>query len=160
MFPILGRSSSHRGGTDIKLLLQPRDIDIQGGSDFYVEYAPKEVEFRVHVFCGRIIKISEKRRDGGGDYDPVCWNLGSGWTFMNPSNETPPAAYQAVAAVMVHKLDFGAVDIMMSAEGEAFVLEVNTAPGLHEHSLEIYGEALREELGLSDVPGIENVDFE
>ena len=48
----------------------------------------------------------------------------------------------AIKAVEALDLDFGAVDIIETRQGEIFVLEVNTAPGLEGKTVESYGNAI------------------
>ena len=50
---------------------------------------------------------------------------------------------QSVAAVRSLGLDFGAVDVV-ERQNKAYVLEVNTAPGLVGTTLEKYVDAIRE----------------
>ena len=97
------------------------------------ERAPKE--FRAHIFKGRSIRISEKDHVAFHDY-----------TTVRPSVEDRTvlreAAKRAVAAL---GLDFGAVDILASEDGqEAWVLEVNTAPGLGGSMPRVYAETFLE----------------
>lgn len=155
--PVLGRNTSHMAGRDIHLVLQPKDIP--GDADFYTEYIPKQYEFRVHVFKGQIFKISQKKRMDEPEYDPVCWNYDSGWRFLNPDIE-PHGLQQAIPAVTSHKLDFGAVDIMITPDGDPYVLEVNTAPGCCPSTLEMYGEQIANAIGLENYPGMEAVEWE
>ena len=91
-------------------------------------------EFRVHVFKGKIIFIQQKRRASGfrdnADYSNVVRNHGNGWIYAHNNMATPndkclAAAVKAVEAV---GLDFGAVDVLTHQQ-DAWVLEVNTAPG-------------------------------
>ena len=55
----------------------------------------------------------------------------------------PPAALRtaALAAVRAIGLDFGAVDCATSHDGGAFIIEVNTGPGLQGVALERYTAA-------------------
>lgn len=123
----------------------------------FVQFIPKHRQFRVHVFDGlatrtrEIIHVSElsgqpgsmafKRNEGVRTQD--IWNYGNGFRYMVVQGQRPngviPAAKAAVAAL---KLDFGAVDIITTKEGEVYVLEVNTAPGLGPLTLEWYTEHL------------------
>lgn len=91
-------------------------------------------EWRVHVFNGSITHVQVKRRRNGYQDDPNyredVRNHSTGWIYatenINPSQAVLRNAVDAVAAL---GLDFGAVDII-SRRDEAWVLEVNTAPGL------------------------------
>ncbi len=93
-------------------------------------------EFRIHVFKGKVIFVQlKKRRNGWRDletYSNVVRNHGNGWIYASAPDTTAPnaSAYNnAILAVSSLGLDFGAVDVM-THENEAWVLEVNTAPGL------------------------------
>lgn len=91
-------------------------------------------EWRVHVFNGSITHVQVKRRRNGYQDDPNyredVRNHSTGWIYatenINPSQAVLRNAVDAVAAL---GLDFGAVDVI-SRRDEAWVLEVNTAPGL------------------------------
>jgi len=141
-FPMLGRSSSHMQGRDLKLYLQPRDISPMGAPDYFVQYIPKKTEYRVHVIDNRVVKVSEKRLTDESEYDQLVWNYETGWTFRHPSEPIHPHIYTSIAAVNALDLDFGAVDVLVSTDNELYVLEVNTCPGLSDNSLELYVEHL------------------
>lgn len=92
-------------------------------------------EYRVHVFCGKVIFVQQKRRANGWreneNYSNVVRNHGNGWVYGHEEITAPIQAVidQAKLAVSALGLDFGAVDVL-SRQDEAWVLEVNTAPGL------------------------------
>lgn len=120
-------------------------------------------EFRVHVFKGKIIYIQQKRRrDGWQDqsgYSNLVRNHASGWIYATQS-ATPinaAAKREAIKSVAALGLDFGAVDIITNRE-DAFVLEVNTAPGMTGTTLEVYSRALSEVFAGNEVTG-ETVDL-
>lgn len=149
-FPCMGRKRDHVGGTDVVRCIQK--IDIQraqaAGCEFFVRYVPKSNEYRLHVFGERIIKASQKvRTNEEVPYDPWVWNLASGFTFRVPDERVPATTrYMAVMAVELAGLDFGAVDIIVGDDGLPYVLEVNTAPGLHTDSgFEAYVKRIMEE---------------
>lgn len=91
-------------------------------------------EWRVHVFNGVITHVQVKRRRNGYQEDPAyredVRNHSTGWIYatenINPSEAVLRNAVNAVSAL---GLMFGAVDII-SRNSDAWVLEVNTAPGL------------------------------
>ena len=139
-FPMLGRSFSHTQGKDIKLYLQPRDIEAKGRSDYYTELIQKKTEFRMHVVGEDVIKISEKIPTKG--YDSVVWNLENGFTFRSPrSSVSYDDMQQAIDSVKALGLDFGAVDLVRDPADYLYTLEVNTAPRLEENTMEAYAEA-------------------
>lgn len=147
-FPCLGRKREHVGGNDIVLCLQRADLAIatgapdQGGfgCEFFSQYIPTADEYRLHVYGERVIKTSKKVRtpNEDGRFAPFqAWvrNFGAGYTFRQPEERVPATTkYMAIQAVELAGLDFGAVDIIVSDEGRPYVLEVNTAPGLHTDS--------------------------
>lgn len=158
-YPMLGRSESHARGEDINLILQQRD-DFLTENDFYTEYIPTYLEYRMHVVDGEVVKVHEKRKRHEAENHPYIRNSETGWVFVNP-RETPPPDEMAVDAVGALGLDFGAVDVVREENtGDHYVLEVNSAPSLDEANMERYGDAFAEQVGLHDWPGLEAVDFE
>jgi hypothetical protein len=158
-YPALGRAENHTRGEDINLILQWRDAYLTSDNDYFVEYIPTDLEYRMHVVNGEVVKVHEKRLRSEADNHPFIRNSETGWVFVEPRDE-PPAESLAVDAVGALGLDFGAVDVIRSETGEEYVLEVNTAPSLDEANLERYGDALAEQVGIEDYPGLEAVEFE
>lgn len=85
----------------------------------FMEKIYMEREFRVHVFKGKSLRISEKLFNDEGKYTTIKPTL-------SRRKHIREAAKQAVEAL---GLDFGTVDILAD-EDRAYVLEVNTAPGV------------------------------
>ncbi|MCR4308198.1 MAG: hypothetical protein NUV80_06590 [Candidatus Berkelbacteria bacterium] len=110
----------------------------------YVLYKKKRREFRVHVFNGSVIDVSQKRRRNNVEDGGYIRNLANGWVFCRDSIVEPPDLRQiAVAAVKALGLNFGACDIIWNEkENKCYVLEVNTAPGLEGTTLQRYTEAI------------------
>jgi hypothetical protein len=110
-------------------------------------------EYRVHVFHGEVIDVVQKRKmssekleEEGLIYDPHVRNHDKGWVFSREGIDVPESVRQAaIAATVAVGLDFGAVDIIVrrNALSQAFVLEINTAPGLEGTTLTRYAEAIR-----------------
>lgn len=113
----------------------------------YVRYIPKEQEYRVHVFRGNVFFAQRKARKLDVPDGEVNWqvrNLAGGFIYANQAIEAPQAACRnAVAAVTALELDFGAVDVVVTATGKCYVLEVNCAPGLAGSTLEKYVEVFK-----------------
>ena len=98
----------------------------------FMEFVDAPREYRVHIFQGKSVRLSEKAY-----LDPDDKKLG--YTTAKPQHEVEhvrEAAKQAVAAV---GLDFGAVDVLANDE-ECWVLEVNAAPGLGGSMPRLYAE--------------------
>lgn len=128
------------------------DVNNLPDAPLYVQYIKKEQEFRIHV--GRkngqtqIIAVQRKARDRSIPDDKVNWqvrNHANGFVFVrgdaNPSPATIETACNALGAIV---LDFGAVDIVYNAkEDKAYVLEINTAPGLEGQTIADYASFFR-----------------
>jgi glutathione synthase/RimK-type ligase-like ATP-grasp enzyme len=89
----------------------------------FMEFIDAPKEFRIHVFKGKSIRISQKAfTDDRKDY-----------TTVKPDPELPKKhlRHAAIAAVEALDLDFGTVDMLASDDQQSvWVLEVNCAPGL------------------------------
>lgn len=113
----------------------------------YVEYIPKQDEFRVHVVGESIIAVQRKARDRNNpNPDWKVRNHANGFIFIREGFETPQAVLDsAVSAIGALGLDFGAVDVIWNNKrGRAYVLEVNTAPGLEGRTIDDYAKAFSE----------------
>lgn len=155
----LDRASEGRGIE----VLTPERVTADGGllqAPVYTEAIDKGREYRVHVGFvdgfARIIDVQRKiRRPGVDDTDrPFIWNHSNDFIFVrNDVNErTVPQQVQmaALAALRVSGLHFGAVDIIMPRRGRAsidempaYVLEINTSPGMTGRTVERYAEYFR-----------------
>lgn len=71
-----------------------------------------------------------------------------GWKFKGvaPTNVTKDIRDVSLAAVKALGLDFGAVDLVIDLEGNPFILEVNSAPGLEGTAFDKWTEALKGKL--------------
>ena len=136
-------------GEGIELIEHPEDLP---EAPLYVQYIKKEQEYRIHV--GRsndqtqILAVQRKARDLSVPIECVDWkvrNHDNGFVFAregaNPNDDTLQAACNALGAL---GLDFGAVDIIYNQErNKAYVLEINTAPGLEGQTIEDYTNFFR-----------------
>lgn len=123
----------------------------------YVEYIPKDSEWRVHVFRMKngpeIIDIQKKARPSHiskDDIDMEVRNHDNGWIFKRDGIDPPECVKQVACQCMeALSLDFGAVDVIYSKKKKrAYVLEVNSAPGLEGTTVIKYAEAMKGMLGL------------
>jgi hypothetical protein len=154
-FPLLGRKTRGQGGRDIELCMQFSDVGRIQGMDFFSEYIPTSREFRVHAFEGEVLKISEKMLTEEEKFKvPWIRNFDNGFTFRNVQNlrghhrvRVEEAGRNAVDALGLH---FGAVDVVLGDDGEVYVLEVNTGPGLSDNSLEVYARKFAEILEIPE----------
>lgn len=141
---LIGRPDFHTRGRGFWLCRTTEDVEraLAGtrrkmASTHFMEYiattmAPKE--FRVHVFLGDSIRISEKRHT---EFHK--------WTSVRPDPDLPKryireAAKKAIEAIGV---DFGVVDILTSQDQtEVWVLEVNVGPGLGGSTPRLWAQTL------------------
>ena len=127
-------------------------IDHEGAfvyAPLYTQYVNKTQEYRIHVHNGKVFFVQRKARDMDVPNEDVNWkirNHANGFIYANKDVVVSDVAKdQAIAACAALGLDFGAVDIILSARGDDwFVLEVNTAPGLTGTTLEKYTEQFKE----------------
>lgn len=118
----------------------------------YVKYIKKQQEYRVHVGRGQgshavyeVIAVQRKARDRNVPDHEVNWsvrNHKNGFNFVRNGFNTPNQVTEvARKALEVSRLDFGAVDVVYNEkQDKAYVLEINTAPGLEGQTVEDYKE--------------------
>lgn len=114
-------------------------------ASLYVQYVKKKDEYRVHL--GRknedpeIIAVQRKARSNSAQN--VNWQVRShnnGFVFVRNNVNPPPCVIEAaVKSFTASSLDFGAVDVIWNEQQEkAYVLEINTAPGLEGQTIQDY----------------------
>ncbi len=136
-------------GEGIEIVEYTKDLP---AAPLYVQYIKKEQEFRIHVGrrngITKIIAIQRKARDRSVPDGDVNWqvrNHDNGFIFVRGDANPHPAVVSAASdALQSLGLDFGAVDIIWNAkEGKAYVLEINTAPGLEGQTVDDYADFFR-----------------
>ena len=115
----------------------------------YVWYIRKTKEFRVHVCGGQAVAVQEKRRESDNEQtedQKLIRNRDNGWVFCVQEVHEPAGLRDvAVDACAKLGLDMGAVDMIQSKEGQLYVLEVNTKPGLESPTvLDAYVSKIKE----------------
>ena len=115
----------------------------------YTKYIKKRYEFRVHV--GRTssttfttIDLTRKALKNGHQPHKVR-NTANGYVFVRNGVVAPDQVIQeAYKAIDALDLDFGAVDVIWNEHHQrAYVLEVNTAPGIEGTTVNKYAEYFR-----------------
>lgn len=113
----------------------------------FVKYIKKQQEYRIHVGQRNrqsiIIAQQRKARNRAVPDDAVNWqvrNHQNGFVFVREGFVTPQAVLDAAQrALRATGLDFGAVDVIFNERsGQAYVLEINTAPGLEGQTVQDY----------------------
>lgn len=131
--------------------IELRDASDLPSAPLYVQYVPKKAEYRVHVVGERVVLVQRKARNP--ECDNPNWkvrNHANGFIFVRNDVQAPgEVTDQAVRAVRALGLDFGAVDIIWNdRQQKAFVLEVNTAPGLEGSTVDDYAQGFRTLIGI------------
>lgn len=113
----------------------------------YTAYIPKKAEYRFHVFDGLIIDIQQKKKKKDFDEtqrDTRVRNLHNGYVYCRDGVSPPDgAAAMAVRAVNACGYLYGAVDVVYNEKrNQAYVLEVNSRPGLQGTTLDRYADAI------------------
>ncbi len=111
----------------------------------------KRREYRVHVFCGKVIGIYEKIPNiDGAENRPKLFKSDT-CKFVRCDlalSRVDQAAQEiCIASVQALGLDFGGVDLIRNKNGEFFVCEVNSSPGLNSQMIEKYKREINELLG-------------
>lgn len=117
----------------------------------YVKYIKKSAEYRVHIFNGEVIDVQKKKKRQETPNEEVDYKVRSyqnGWVFCREDiNYDDQVIEESKKAVGSLGLDFGAVDVIWNEHYQkAYVLEVNTAPGLEGTTLINYADAIEQEL--------------
>lgn len=128
-------------GDGIEVLDGPYEPDMTvKNAPLYTRGVFNTGEYRVHVFDGDVILYQKKSRRVDEETGEVVTaegaeadvrNLASNWVYRTGNlNRLERVEDLALSAVQALGLDFGAVDIIKDQDGNVFVLEVNTAPGI------------------------------
>lgn len=137
-----------RGHSGAGIHIFPADQDLPD-CPLYTQYIKRTSEYRVHVFWDTVlcIQIKLRRRERLEEFeDDRIRNLANGWVYCHAEPSTVPVSVteEAIKSVESLNLDFGAVDVIWNRVHGAFVLEVNTAPGLTGRTLEAYVNKFRQ----------------
>lgn len=148
---VMGRSANGSCGTDI--VFYEDDPGQFQSSEFWVQYKKKKFEFRVHIVAGEVISLQQKAiRSADAEGQPIpagtidfrIRNHRNGFIFKRNEITVPSDVIEQakLAFRAVPGLDFGAIDVIYNQhEDKAYVLEINTAPGLEGQTLTDYTKA-------------------
>lgn len=112
----------------------------------YTLYKKKKREFRVHVFQGVVVSVTEKKRKAGWTdaRDTKIRNLANGYVFCQEVTNEPEGLRElALKAAAVVQSDFKGVDIGYNEKNnDLFVIEVNSAPGITGSNINKYAQGI------------------
>jgi len=128
--PVIVRPAQHAQGRHVYLCPNHDTLKHACGlfKDYYIsQYINKTAEYRVFVAQGRAVWVAKKTP---GNPKDIAWNVAKGGRFDNVSfSEWPLKIVKtAIEAFNLSSLDFGGVDVMEDEKGNAYVLEINSAP--------------------------------
>lgn len=146
-YPVVARTILNgHSGAGIVIASTPDSLP---NCSLYVKYEKKRDEYRVHVGRGgKLISLQQKKRRNG--VENPNWqirNHDNGFIYaregVNPPKQVIDAAHRTLEVL---DLDFGAVDVIWNNTQErAYVLEINTAPGLEGQTVRDYARFFRGE---------------
>lgn len=127
------------------ILVVPPNSEVPS-APLYTRYVPKDAEYRVHIVSGEVIDTQRKIRNPS--VEPRDWKIRShqnGFIFVRRGVEAAQDVHrQALLAFNASGLDFAACDVIWNQKKQqAFVLELNSAPGLMGSTVTKYADALR-----------------
>jgi hypothetical protein len=148
-FPIVCRTllNSHSGRGIVLASNRGELVD----APLYTQYVKKQDEYRIHFAWplkapdwdkSIILAVQQKKRRL--DVDEPNWqirNHDNGFVYAREGVNAPDCVVTAAKEIFERctELDFGAVDVVYNAKQDrAYVLEVNSAPGLEGKTLEDY----------------------
>jgi hypothetical protein len=130
-FPILGRKYEHEGGTDIRII-DSIDEYKKSNCDYFVQLLNIEKEYKIHVMDLNVFYAEEKYSESNDVIDDFDIRTRAyGWKLRRISIkelnkiEKDNILLLAQKAVYGLGLDFGVVNIGLSPEGKAYVLDVD-----------------------------------
>ena len=149
-FPIMCRTKlqAHSGEG---IVVADRRADLVN-APLYTQYVKKKDEYRIHVIkkpgeeTSIIIAQRKAKRHGVEDANFMVRNLANGFVYVVVDGVVPKCVLdEASKALEATDLAFGAVDVIYNEhQNKAYVLEINTAPGLEERTAKAYAEVFKE----------------
>lgn len=126
------------------IIIAKEESDIPEYCPLFTKGIISPAEYRVHVFNNKVIDVTLKKKVNGSEANPLVRNYTTNWIFAREDIYIPKVITTwARYAINRMRLNFGAVDILYK-NGLAFVLEINTAPGMQGTTLDRYVKEFKE----------------
>lgn len=135
-YPLILRPKFHHGGQHFTLLNSFEELVSKlwgtDSADWYVsEIFQKTAEFRLHVAHGKVLFVNEKPLVEGEIRANQAVNHES-WRVLKWSEFHRGMCREAILAVELLGLDYGAVDMMYNSKYDSWAIcEVNTSPSIN-----------------------------
>lgn len=150
VFPVMCRTKLQaHSGEGIVVAERPDQLV---NAPLYTKYMKKKHEYRVHAIRKpggekSIIAFVQRKakKHGVEDANFMVRNLANGFVYVVCEDTPECVLSEACKALESTDLAFGAIDVIWNErENKAYVLEINTAPGLEERTAEAYAGAFKE----------------
>jgi carbamoylphosphate synthase large subunit len=148
-FPVMCRTKLQAHSGEGIVVAERRDQLVQ--ASLYTGYVKKKDEYRLHVIrkpgqaASIILSQRKAKKNGVDDANFMVRNLANGFVYVLADHTPICVEEQAIKALEATGLAFGAVDVIWNQhQNKAYVLEINTAPGLEERTAEAYARVFKE----------------
>ena len=142
------------GGQGISILKSLDDWDNKKKFAFFTKYIPKKAEYRVHVFNQKVIAVSRKVMRQGEE-PKNGWEIRShdnGFIFQNEDPKDVPKKVldSAINCCILLGMHFGGVDVIWNDKRkQAYVCEINSAPGIEGSTVDTYAKAIEDYIAIN-----------
>lgn len=140
VYPLIGRRAHHSQGLGMYVSRTADDLRADVRSAYWSAFIPKDREYRLYTFFGKVLGVSEKIPH---DREAISWNA----SRDNGVFETVPwtrwpldVCLLALKATKACGVDFSAVDIIKQGQ-QSYVLELNNAPTCSEYRQRLFARA-------------------
>lgn len=130
-YPLVVRPQTHSQGRNVHLVRTAAEmalaVEACEAGWYASPFIDKVSEYRVTFVQGRVCWVAKKTP---GNPQDVAWNVARGGRFDNVRWDEWPLKAVKISreAFLLSGLDFGAVDVMLDADGRPYVIEINSAP--------------------------------
>lgn len=130
VYPCIVRPSTHAQGKNLYVCNDIAELNAaiaKCGQWYGAEIINKSAEFRVFVGSGRAVWVANKIPANPTD---IAWNVAQGGRFENVrfGDWNLNVVRVAIEGFKLSGLDFGGVDVIVDQEGNATIVEINSAP--------------------------------
>jgi len=111
----------------------------------YTQYVKKAHEYRVYYVKGHNEVMVKQKLKKTGENPSKIQNLDNGYVYGSVNHELSPVVFEtAMKVAEAFNMDFGAIDIIWNKHyNRAYVLEINSAPGMVDSTCEFFTTAFK-----------------
>lgn len=148
-FPVMCRTKLQAHSGEGIVVAERREQLVN--APLYTQYIKKKHEYRVHCIrvpgenTKQIVVQRKAKRNDRDDANFMVRNLENGFVYVIEGMVPGCVQQEAFKALEATALAFGAVDVIYNEhQNKAYVLEINTAPGLEERTAIEYAKVFKE----------------